>query len=215
MPKIYDLKLKENFDKKIGSFYKQSMDELSRFYEINWIKNTPSIFLVSSRSEYDSLTGKKSDDWVVGNAYVGNSILLLSPVAYVKESSHKYSDRDYLWLIKHELSHLFYNIFTCGNGPIWLIEGTAIYTSGELEYKKKPEELKEFLDDYCEPSQSIYDEAGFVVEALIRTQSKDKFLKLLEKTKDTFDEDSFRTMFKKHYGFSLNIREINTFYKEI
>lgn len=209
---IYNIKVTNSLNNRIGSLYNQSMKDLREFYELNWIENTPSLLLVSSRAEYDKLIGHKSAAWVVGNALSGNSIVVFSPPAYGKESAHVYSSREYSFLIKHELSHLFYRILTGDSGPIWLGEGTAIYTSGELAHRKRPRALKHFLRDDCEPSRQIYRESGFVIETLIKIRSKRAFLEFLQQTKYTPDRKSFEEMFKKHYGFPLTAGNMNSLY---
>ncbi len=140
MDKIFKITTKK-YSSKVEGFYKKAMEDLKDFYMINWDENTPVLFLVDSRKGYDILTNQKTEGWEVGRHLGENKILLISSESYEKESIHRYSDEEYFFLIKHELSHLFYNIFSQGQGPVWLDEGFAIFTSGELKKKTKINEF--------------------------------------------------------------------------
>jgi hypothetical protein len=208
MSKVFNVQAKRNNNKKVNAFYNRAMEELKHFYEINWNENTPSILLVDSREEFDILVGKKTESWVVGTALGYNELLLLSPDSYEKESIHKYSDEEYFSLIKHELSHLFYTILSKGAPPVWLDEGFAIYSSGQLSTKKKPKELKHFLEYYSKVGEDVYSEAGFVVEALFKKYSKKKvldFIKLLPKLNE---EKVFKEAFEKYFKLDLTYERI-------
>jgi len=135
MNKIFKI-ITKKYSSNVENFYKKAMKELKDFYIINWNENTPVLFLVDSRKDYDVLINQNTENWEVGRHIGENKILLITPESYEKESIHKYSDEEYFFLIKHELSHLFYNIFSQGQRPVWLDEGFAIFTSGELKMKK-------------------------------------------------------------------------------
>jgi len=110
MTNIYDINITQSNNTKVKDFYNKAMKELIDFYGVNWIENTPVIYLIDSRESLDIISGYKTEDWVVGRALSYNKLLLLSPESYETESSHKYSDEEYYSLLKHELSHLFYII---------------------------------------------------------------------------------------------------------
>lgn len=61
---IFELKQKNS--KFIEEAYKNSMKELNAFYEINWIRNVPNIFILNSRKDINDIRGKQAEDWVVG-----------------------------------------------------------------------------------------------------------------------------------------------------
>src|SRR3990167_8310475 len=72
----------------------------------------------------------------LGKFYSINWTTNMPKIVFLKDRKSK----DYYHsLIKHELSHLFYKILSAGKqGPVWLSEGVAIYTSGQNKLKTKP-----------------------------------------------------------------------------
>jgi len=208
MSKVFSLQIKKSSSKKVNTFYDKAMEELKEFYQINWNENTPFIFLVDTREDYDKLNGFKTEPWVVASVQQ-NGILMLSPESYEKESIHKYSDDEYYSLIKHELSHLFYNIFSKNNYyPVWLDEGFAIYSSGQLATKKKPKKLKKFLDYYSQGGEGVYEESGFVVEGLIKKFGKEKVLEFVKLLSNVRGEKIFKEAFEKFFGLELSYESI-------
>jgi len=206
MTNIYDINTTQSNNTKVKGFYDKAMKELIDFYGVNWIENTPVIYLVDSRESFDIISGYKTEDWVVGRALSYNKLLLFSPESYEKESIHKYSDEEYYSLLKHELSHLFYIIFSKGKGPVWLDEGFAIYTSNQLSTKERPKEFKNFLKYYSYEDEKVYSEAGFVVEWLINKFGKEKvigFLKVLPNVNSKYD---FKKEFEMYFGLELDYK---------
>lgn len=130
------------------------------------------------------------------------------------ESNHKYDPEKYNALIKHELSHSFYNILS-GNShkPVWLCEGVAIHTSGQNKFKKQPVEFKEFLQFYENGGNGVYGESGFFVQFIIEKFGKEKLLNLVKESKKIKSEEEFNQISSKEYGFGLNYDEINRIYK--
>jgi hypothetical protein len=53
MSNIYDINIKQSDSKKIKTFYDKAMKELISFYGVNWVNNTPVIYLVDSREGYN------------------------------------------------------------------------------------------------------------------------------------------------------------------
>jgi hypothetical protein len=191
-------------------FYNRAMKELMCFYDINWVKNPPVIYLVDSRYDFNLIARDNSESWEVGTVLSYNEILFFSPEAYEKQSCHKYSDEEYYFLIKHELSHLFYNIFSEGKGPLWLDEGFAIYTSGELTIKDKPKQLKSFLKYYSNEEEEIYTEAGFVVRGLIEKYGKEKVLDFVKLLPSVNSPRAFKKEFEKFFKINMDYRSIES-----
>ena len=206
MTNIYDMNVTQSNNINVKGFFDKAMKELIDFYGVNWIENTPVIYLVDSRESFDIISGYKTDDWVVGRALSDNKLLLLSPESYEKESRHKYSDEEYYSLLKHELSHLFYIIFSKGKGPVWLDEGFAIYTSNHLSTKERPKEFKDFLKYYSYEDENVYLEAGFVVEGLIIKYGKEKVIGFLKVLPNVNREDDFKKEFEKYFGLELDYK---------
>ena len=84
MTNIYDINTTQSNNTKVKGFYEKAMKELIDFYGINWVENTPVIYLVDSRESFDIISGYKTEDWVVGRALSYNKLLLLSPESYEK-----------------------------------------------------------------------------------------------------------------------------------
>ncbi len=202
---VFDISQSHN--KKIEKFYKEAMESLGEFYEINWNVGTPLILLLKSREDIDRIKGRKTEDWVVGFTDGSKKCLfLLSPDMYEKESSHRYSDEEYSALIKHELSHLYSRILYEGYIPTWLVEGIAIYSSGQLALKSKPKELKNFLGFFDKGGSGLYDESGFAVEVLIKQFGKEKFFNFYKGLRKVKSEEDLKSLFKKNYGEDLDYK---------
>jgi len=210
------LKITSAEDKFIEETYDESMKDLNNFYEINWIRNTPTIVIAEDRKTINIMRQKETPDWNVGWINSGTGwACVLDRNNLEKESSHKYKPETYKATIKHELSHLFYRILCGGiNKPNWLWEGTAIYTSGQNKFKRQPSEFKEFLEFYEKSGSGVYYESGFFVQFLVEKFGKQRLLNLIKKSKDAKTEVEFNELFAKEYGFKLNYNEINKNYKE-
>jgi hypothetical protein len=210
---IFELKQKRS--KFLKEAYNLSMKELRSFYEVDWIKNTPKIFILNSRKEIDAIQGQKTERWVIGWVEGFNTLYLLNILKIKTESSHKegYSKKEYVAFIKHELSHLFFKILTKNSyRPIWLWEGVAIYSSGQNDFKKKPEKFSQFLDFYdrhVKGKRSVYYESGFFVEMLVEKFGKTKFLNFLKSLPNVKNRKEFDVLFFKTFKFRLNYKEIN------
>lgn len=201
--------IKEIEDEKFDEFYERAMGELNKFFEKNWILDKPIAVFIPNKETYDSVRGRKTDDWERAFA-CGNSIYLLDPKAYKKDAScHVYSDENFFMLMKHELTHCFWNLFTSKYRPIWLSEGLAIYLAGQYQMRDRPKEFSNFLDFYDELDRYTYDEAGFVVEILVEKFGKEKMLDLLGKLDSVECEDGFYNLFERIYGFRIGYEKMN------
>lgn len=192
-------------DRKIEKFYNNAIKELNSFYRVDWNRNKPKVFLISSREEFDKLYGKKTEEWVVGTT-LGSShnIYLLSPDVYESESNHKYSDEEYEALLKHEISHLYTRTFCKQYQPLWLIEGIAILSSGQLERKPAIKQFENFLKYFNEGGPGLYGESGYAVELLDKEFGREKLLKFLKLINGVTDEDDFKKLFKKTFKIELS-----------
>lgn len=185
-------------------FFKESMKELEEFYGVEWNEDRPRITCAPDRKTIDGLKGEKTEDWVVGWVGTDNNIYVLSAENFEKESQHKFSEKGYKELIKHELSHCFYtHLFTNGKFiPIWLNEGLAVYTSGEE--KQKVIKFENFLKYFSYQDKDTYAEVRFVIELLIKNWGKENLLKLLRGIKDIETESDFNKLFESIYGEAPN-----------
>lgn len=208
---IFDIEISN--DKKIRNFYEDAIRKLISFYEINWTRNTPKVFLIPDRKTFDKLYGKETDAWVVGTT-MGSShnIYLLSPDTYSIESSHTYSDREFSALLTHEMSHLFTRAIYNGFVPVWLLEGIAIYSSEQLRAERKPKEFKDFISYYNKGGSGVYAESGYAIEILIKEFGKRRLLDFLKLLNGKDSVEDFKKKFENYFGVEL---EYNWFNKKL
>ncbi len=193
----------------LEKMYADSMKDLNDFYEINWVHHLPTITLVDNRETINALKGEKTENWVVGWAN-GSQIYILNKDNFDKESNHKYNPNEYSALIKHELSHCFYNVLSgYSHFPFWLGEGVASHTPAHSNFKNKPEKFSEFLDFYDQGGKGVYSESGFFVQVLVEKFGKQKLLNLIKELRSLKTQEEFSKFFAKEYGFNLNYDEIN------
>jgi hypothetical protein len=178
------------------------MRDLQDFFGFIWNQNCPKVFLVENRKTIDELRGVKTREWSVG--WINKrDVYILDKKNYERDSCHKYSDKGYEMLMKHELAHCFFSVVSGGKlEPDWLWEGVAIFVSGQLKNRVRPKELKCFLDIYSGKKKDlrVYDESGFAVEILIKKFGKRKLLKLIKELKGVDSKKDFKEVFKKVYS---------------
>ena len=207
-------KIKQFEDKLINKAYNKAMQDLNKFYELNWRHNKPRIIIIDDRKTVDSWRGEKTEDWVKAWTWCKNIIFMLNRKNLEKESSHKYNKEQYLATVNHELSHLFFSIVNKnGYCPAWFKEGLSIYTSGQNKWKKRPEKFSTFISFEKSGSSGVYRESGFVVDLLIKKFGKKKLLNLIKQSKDSKNSKDFKKLFSKIYKFDLNYKNINNIYK--
>lgn len=204
---IFDVRFRE--DEFIKKGYEKAMKELNDFFEINWQRNKPKIFLMADRKTIDEHRQAKTEKWNTG--YVSNNdLFILAPENYNKESTHNFSEKEYFSLIKHELAHLFELVLSKNKKmPDWIWEGLALYLAGQVNDNKKPPKLSNFLDYYDKSGKGVYAEAGFAVKFLIEKYGKEKILKLLKEIKNLNSKEDFYRAFKAIYGFDLDYKNFN------
>lgn len=190
--------------------YEKAMKELDDFFKLNWKRNKPQIFIVEDRETINNLRRNNVAGWVVGWIRK-NEVYVLKKENFGKESSHGDSSKEnYFRLIKHELTHCFFHVVSGYNSkPDWLWEGVAIYLSGQLKHKEKPEKLQNFLSYWEKPGKEVYKESGFAVEVLIEKHGKEKLLELIKSLKEINSEEEFNKKFEDIYGFELNYGGFN------
>ena len=209
--------IKEKKDKFLEDSYRKSMKELDGFFEIGWIRNTPSVCVVPDRKTIDKLYHQKTEKWLVAWARTSSRIIyILNRKNFEKESDHKYSKEKYYALIKHELSHMFISTYLKSSSikPYWLDEGVAIYLSGQNKFKKPINKFNKFLEFYHKYGKEIYNESGFFIELLVKKFGKNKLLELIKSLKEIESEKEFNKKFKQIYGFDLDYEEINKIFWE-
>ena len=210
--------LEKRDDEKLQAAFDKAMKELNVFYEIDWVKNLPRVFIVKNRATIEALWEQKSEPWQIGWSS-SSGIYLLDQDMMTQESSHKrYNDEQYATFIKHELSHSFSRVITkVGNKeilPKWIWEGLPVYTSDEYKMHEIPKEFSSFLKYYTQHDKNIYAESGYVVKLLVDVFGKDKLLNLLKRLREATSEQGFAKLFAEIYGIELSYESINKLLKQ-
>ncbi|MFA5303435.1 MAG: hypothetical protein WC393_02775 [Candidatus Nanoarchaeia archaeon] len=209
---VLKIDLSENYPE-IDEYFEKSFNELKNYFNFEWDKNIPLLFLIGTRKEMDLLEGRKTEDWCMGTTK-GRLVFIFSPESLEKETCHKYKKNDYLAVIKHELVHVFTNIILKKNYlPNWLWEGLAVYLSGQNNFNKKLTEFKEFLEYYDNGGSEVYYESGFAIEVLIAKLGKDKLMDLVCSSKYISNKEEFDDAFKKIYKFNPTYENFNKLLK--
>ncbi|MBR9701691.1 hypothetical protein GOV13_02095 [Candidatus Pacearchaeota archaeon] len=210
---IFELKPKR--DTLIENMRKKAMNELKKFWGIRWEKNIPRIIVWKTRKDINNFKQQQTKDWFIGEAN-GRNVFLLDRKNFDKESCHKYSNEKYYKLIKHELSHLFFEILSGGKEtPYWLNEGITLYSADQINQFPPINGFSNFLTYHSNSGGDIYfKESGFAVELLIKNFGKRKILKLIKSLSTINSEKEFKQTFKKIYGFNLNYKEMNKLLKK-
>lgn len=202
--------LTNSTDSSIYKMLNQAMRELGEFYEVQWTQNQPSVVILPDRKAINAIRGYSTPEWEVAWADK-NVVYILSKDNFEINSVHTYTVEEYYKLLKHELSHCYYSgVFANGdNTPIWLNEGFTLYTSGMTDEKHKPQTYSNFLDYYDTSGSGVYEESGYVVDALLNMHGKGKLLNLLCSLPQCKSKKEFTNYFKTIYGFELNYSEIS------
>jgi len=202
-------KIQKYEDPLIEKLYEKALDELKGFFEFRWEKNTPKVIIVDDRETIDAIYGRPTEKWLVAWSEDTRNIFLLNRENYEKYSNHKYSEDEFLKLLKHELSHMLYKLITYTDKPRWLNEGIGTYISGQLDSVKTPAELKVFLNYFDKTDSETYKESGFAVEALIGKFGKEKLMKFVKSLKSVKDPETVSKLFKETFEIELTYENIN------
>lgn len=190
----------------------EGLKVLANFSGVTWIENKPKVFLLNTREEVDLLRGKKTERWVKGFT-LGKDICVINFDKLETLCGRKYSEEEYAMLVKHELCHLYYAMLTNKKRlPVWLIEGMAIYFSGQLKSKKAPEKFTNFLDYFSNGGNEVYRESGFVMKLLLDKFGKEKVVQLIKEMNVVNTEEDVRNAFKEIFGIDLTYEAINDLY---
>lgn len=195
-------------DTALEKIYETAMEELQQFYELNWVRNRPKVCIVASRADFDVICGRKTEDWFVGFG-ANKLVYLLDKGKFETESSHKYTPKSYSQLLKHELSHLFYFSLTESNYPVWLTEGLAIYTSGQVDSWKQVESFKSFLNFFKVIGRPVYEEAGLAIKILVEEFGREKFIQFIKSMKGPISEEVFSDRFQDVFNLPLDYDNLN------
>jgi len=204
-----DLETSPHKDKILEDVFEKTVEELNIFFDMNWEKDLPLIYLVKDRNTINTIMGKETKNYVVGFIDDKKNIYLLDKENYETESCHKYSDNNYFKLLKHELAHSFMDRYTDNKRikPKWISEGIPVYLSGQNE-NENFKKLSGFISFYSNDGKQFnsYTESGFAIEFLITQYGKEKLLSFLQELKKDDSESNLNKTFKKIYGVELDYK---------
>lgn len=190
----------------------EGMKVMNEFTRVTWNRNMPNAKILNTREEIDQLRGMKTERWVKGFTH-GTDVCVLSFDKMETVSDKKLTEGEYKNLVKHELCHLYYAMLTNNKRvPVWLIEGLAVFLSGQLESRTRPEKFAVFLDYFSNGGAGVYRETGFVVELLINKFGKDKIVQFVKEMKEVNSEEEVGGKFKEIFGIDLTYEALNDLY---
>jgi len=193
-------------NKEILEYKEKAMIELNTFFERDWIRNTPKIFVVDDRKSINMLREQDTEDYIVCWSYGMLAIFVLNPQNVSQESSHDESSYNLKQRIKHELCHSFFYITFGKSNFKWIEEGVAIYTSGELfDRYAMPKEFKGFLDN-----KNVYAESGGALKLLIDNFGKETIFEFFRKQSGVEDKDKLEAIFKEIFKVDLSYSFFNS-----
>lgn len=196
---------------KVKNDIQKAFDFVVKIFPVNIASVT--VCVHNTRSSYNKRLQRETEDWNIANADDNNRIDVLSPEAFVKESSH--SKKDFLPTLIHEFSHLF--VFKLAKGkaiPLWLNEGLANYIAGQ----KKINESIYIENNFCEKlgtmrgwdkyvNYSAYQISALFVRFLIKKYSIAKIKELISSLDKVYNYPRFEKIFFRVYGKTLNEME--------
>lgn len=188
----------------------KSILELEAFFGFQ-LKLKPCLLFLKSRLEFNDICGWSTESWVTGYN-VGNLIFLMEESVYEQESSKKLNPENYPLTITHEACHIFYRQLAGKNKPTWLSEGLSLFLSNQIKFRSRPDTFKNFLkfgDKNSVGQETVYEEAGFIVEKLVNKFSKEKLLELIKATREIGNDQQFKEIFSQIYGSELSYDFIN------
>lgn len=203
------LKAKIYKNNKLEKLLERYLDEIEKFFNITKPYNKPIFILLETREIINCAYGRETEDWVVGWSS-GKYIFLLDPENYEKENKYQYSEEEYSQLVKHEITHFFYNALVGTTNPRWLLEGIGSYISGQTNrYKDKLTQFEFFLSYYSNTDSRIYKEAGFVVKTLIDRFGKEKLLDFIKALRGNKSPQDVEKVFQEIYRLDLSYSNMN------
>ena len=194
------------------------ISDVENFHELHFL-HKPKLFIFQSDASYQqrSLYGVRFITFYNGN-------ILISPWALREDKEGKISLEIYL---KHEFSHsiLFQNagILHAWKYPEWLLEGIAVYSANQLGTSWYPSKKETYTliqqGNFMPPAfyntkkadrinldipnrvAFIYSEFGCIVDSLIESYGRDKFLQFMKRLCDGID---YKHAFNDIYGIHFD-----------
>src|SRR3989344_413717 len=196
---------------KVKKYLRLTKKEWERFFGITI--NTLSIYFIDSRKEIDKIWGKKTERWLTAWASENNSIFILNPRVYVKESDHK--NIDHFWkTLKHEYCHLYFKKLTHGaNHPKWLNEGLACYFARQEKPKPSRHEALKLFNYFKKTDKDIYKISYFWVSLLIKKYGLRKLLRPIKSLDPNITQKKITVIFYRIYKLKYSKKQFEKLYQ--
>lgn len=169
------------------NYINTKIKDVMSFFSIGKLKNKIIINIIETKEEFDNIVknkfNKEPHDWFIGYA-INDSIYCVSLTDY-KNTSHKFSDRDFDKELNffnktliHEIVHIFNYEYSNEQTIKCLMEGIACYLSGQYDNQDIEFNitLEELLDENSKPNYPVW---YLVVKYIIDNYEKEYLLKLI------------------------------------
>lgn len=201
MQKTNCFKLQPIYDKKVFKLMKDTKKELDAFFGVDY--RLPKVFFIESRSDFDAVCGRKTEDWVVGHTNDG-VFFITHPEVYTKISNHK-NQSGWIKTFRHEMNHIWYDRLMGSPFPFWLAEGLAMYFAGQKPYKAGIDTLLKIvkIEKEKEWRTLLYKLGGYWVYFLIDNFGKEKMMRLLKEIRKDKTMKNLKDSFYKIYKYKF------------
>jgi len=194
----------------------ECFQELDEYFDRHWVNGRPKLYILKDRKTINEYRNEQVPSWVIG--FGGNKakkIFILDKENFEKESSHKYTEKDYITTIKHELTHCYVDLLINNyRNPVWLNEGFVSNICQELDRYSQPKRFDHFLSCFNNHGKGAYLEGTWFVKMLLDQFGKEKIIEFHKKLKDRLNQKEFNQLFKKEFGFKLEYGEVNKRWEE-
>jgi len=175
--------------------------ECEVFFETDKI-TVPEVHFLYTREAMDEILGRKSERWE--RAVCGHGkISIFHPSKTVELTTH--TNDDFREVIKHEMTHAFYNEITGSHQPRWFNEGLANVVAESP--RQKPREIDEPVIDkyFAHSGPDTYAWGYWMVKYLLGEFSKDKLVQLIKSLAGgKMTKEFFAEKFRAVYSFDVS-----------
>jgi len=205
------------YDPKIDSL-EDLKKQILAAYETNrkfFLSNPPliTISFVYGRAQMNAILHRETMNWEVGCAYNHkeqiNQIVIFSPKVFETVSTH--TKENFLFVLTHELAHIFTNNIFGFYYPVWLYEGLAGYVAKQYTKINKIEKISDssLLHDKENWNHNTnYPQAYIFTKYLMDNFTEAKmfqFFKLISQTLDRHHSyQDFENTFEKFFKIKFS-----------
>jgi hypothetical protein len=207
-----------NYNEKVDSFENLKKQILTA-YKSNktFFRTDPpliTITFVYDRLQMNTILHRETKNWEVGYAYNHedqiNQIAIFSPEVFETVSTHTMGN--FIFVLTHELAHVFTSNVFGFFYPVWLYEGLAGYVAKQYTKVKNVEKFSDFslIHDKENWNQNTnYPQAYLFTKYLMDKNTEEKmfrFFKLISQTLNRYHiYQDFENTFEKFFKIGFNI----------